>query len=61
MLNCYQELQYFVSGSYPAERVIVFSSLMLQRDRMVHKACDVRRLLERRLSLWTDNQFDVLL
>ena len=56
-----QELQYFVSGSFPAERVIVFSSLMLQRDRLVHKACDVRRLLDRRMSLWNDGQFDVLL
>ena len=46
-----QELQFFVSGSYSAERVIVFSSLMLQRDRLVHKSCDVRRLLECRMSL----------
>ena len=30
-----QELQYFDSGSYCAERFIVFSSLMLQRDRLV--------------------------
>ena len=42
-----QELQYFVSGSYSAERFIVFSSLMLQCDRLVHKGCDIRRLLDR--------------
>ena len=56
-----QELQYFVSGLYTAERVIVFGSLMLQRDRLVRKGCDIRRLLERRLSMWCDQQFDVLL
>ena len=56
-----QELQYFVSGSYCAEWVIVFSSLMLQRDRLVHKCCDIRRLLDCRMSLWIDNQYDVLL
>ena len=47
-----QELQYFVYGSFPVERVIVFSSLMLQHDCLVHKACDVRRLLEHCMSLW---------
>ena len=56
-----QELQYFVSGSYSAERFIVFSSLMLQCDRLVHKGCDIRRLLDRCMSMWTDSQFDVLL
>uniref|UniRef100_A0A1X7U8J9 Reverse transcriptase domain-containing protein n=1 Tax=Amphimedon queenslandica TaxID=400682 RepID=A0A1X7U8J9_AMPQE len=34
---------------------------MLQRDRNVKKACDIRQLLERRLTLWKDDKFDVLL
>ena len=55
------KLQYLASGSYAAERVIVFSSVMLQHDRMVRKSCDIRRLLDRRLSLWQQEQFDVLL
>ena len=46
-----QELQHFVSGSYSAERVIVFSSLMLQCDRLVRKGSNIRRLLERCLSM----------
>lgn len=55
------ELQHLASGTYAAERVIVFSSVMLQRDRMVRKGCDIRRLLDRRLSLWQNEQYDVLL
>ena len=34
---------------------------MLQRDRLVRKGCDIRRLLERCMKLWRDEQFDVLL
>ena len=56
-----EELKYLCNGTYPAERVLVFSSVLLQRDRAVNKGWDIRRLLERRLSLWLDNQFDVLL
>ena len=34
---------------------------MLQHDRLVQKGYDTRRLLDRRMSLWTANQFDVFL
>ena len=34
---------------------------MLQRNHLVHKDCDIRRLLERRMKLWQDEQYDVLL
>ena len=56
-----EELKYLCNGTYPAERVLVFSSVLLQRDRAVNKGWDIRRLFKRRLSLWLDNQFDVLL
>ena len=55
------EVLQLASGNYPSERLIVFSSLMLQRDRNVKKASDIRQLLERRLALWYDEKFDVLL
>ena len=34
---------------------------MLQRDRLIRKGSDIRQLLERRLSMWSSDQFDVLL
>ena len=56
-----EELKLLCNGVYPAERVLVFSAIVLQRDRSVCKGSDIRRLLNRRLSLWRDGSFDVLL
>ena len=56
-----EELQYLSLGTYHSERVIVFCAMMLQSDCLVHKGCDFRRLLERRMKLWHDGQFDALL
>ena len=55
------ELQHLSLGTYHSEGVIVFCSVMLQRDRLVRKGCDIRRLLERRMNLWRDEQYDVLI
>ena len=55
------EVSHLASGNYPSERLIVFSSVILQCDRTVKKGCDIRRLLERRLGLWHEGKFDVLL
>jgi len=55
------ELQYLSQSTYRSERLVVFCSLMLQRDHLVRKGCDIRRLLDRRMKLWRDEQFDVLL
>ena len=46
---------------YHSERVTVFCAMMLQRDHLVRKGCDIRRLLERCMKLWRDGQFDALL
>ena len=56
-----EELQYLSLGTYHSERVIVFCAMMLRRDRLVRKGCDIRRLLESRMKLWRDGQFDALL
>ena len=44
-----------------SERLIVFQVVLLQRDTAVSKSADVRRLIARRLQLWEDSQFQVLL
>ena len=48
-----EEISHLSIGNFPADRVIVFSALMLQRDRMVKKSVDIRSILERRMSMWT--------
>ena len=55
-----EEVTYLAGGHYPSERVLVFSSVILQRDLMVRKGADVCRLLERRFELWQQNNFDLL-
>ena len=55
-----QEVSHLSSGNYPSDRVIVFSSVILQRDRMVRKGQDVRRVLARRLSMWSNADYDLL-
>ena len=42
------------------KRVLVFSSVMLQSDRMVHKGADICRLLDRHVDQWHDGHFDLL-
>ena len=37
------------------------SAVILQRDRMVRTGGDIRRLIERRLSLWKDGNYDALM
>ena len=59
MLN--QEIMQLAAGNYSAERLVVFSAVILQRDKSVKKSVDVRRTLERRMKLWTDHEFDVLM
>ena len=44
-----------------SERLIVFQVVLLQHDTAVSKSADVRRLITRRLQLWEDSQFQVLL
>ena len=48
------------AGNYPSDSVIVFLSVTLQIDYMVRKGQDVRRVLARRLSMWSSADYDLL-
>ena len=39
-------------GQAKSERVIVFCKLLLQRDWMVRKGCDIHWLLKQRMNTW---------
>ena len=56
-----KEVSHVSIGNYSSERVIVFSSVILQRDRSVRKGPDVRRVIGRRLDMWQDDKFDLLI
>ena len=43
--------------NYPSDRVLAFSSMVLQRDRMVRKRVDAHCLLEWHISLWQEDWF----
>ena len=55
-----EEVQHLAVGNFPSERVLVFSSVILQHDRMVHKGVDIRRFLDQRVDQWHDGHFDLL-
>ena len=55
-----EEVQHLAVRNFPSERVLVFSSVMLQRNRMVHKGADIRRLLDWHVDQWRDGHFDLL-
>ena len=56
-----EEVAHLAAGNFSADRLVVFSSVVLQRDKSVKKMADVRRVLERRMKMWVDNEFDLLL
>ena len=56
-----EEVAYLSSGNFSSDRLIVFSASMLQRDRMISKTVDIRGVLERRMRMWKDEEFDLLL
>lgn len=46
-----EEIQLLVNGSFPSKRLIIFSSVILQRERSVSKTRDIIRSLNRRLDI----------
>ena len=56
-----EEVNLLNRSSVCSERLIVFLTFMLQRDNMVNKGRDIRRLLKRRMMTWKSEHFDDLL
>ena len=56
-----EKVSLVATGNYPAEHLIVFFSLVLQRDRKVKKVTYISRVLERCMKMWRNEDFDLLL
>lgn len=60
MSTSYRESYHFSAGVHPSERLVVFSSTTLQKDRSICKGSDIRRVLEGWLEMWNMEDYDVL-
>ena len=54
-------LNHLIRDSFPSERIIIFSSVILRYDRSVRHLRDIKHVLERRMDLWSDNNIDLLI
>ena len=50
------EIESCTAGRQGSEREFILTSLILQRDKMVKKAKDIRPLLARRMAIWESGQ-----
>uniref|UniRef100_A0A1X7SXQ2 Reverse transcriptase domain-containing protein n=1 Tax=Amphimedon queenslandica TaxID=400682 RepID=A0A1X7SXQ2_AMPQE len=55
-----EEIKLLSQQIHASERLVVFSSVILQRDKMIKSAKEVRRIIDRRLSMWSEEKFDLL-
>ena len=61
MLTCCLKKSHLSIENFSSDRLTVFSATILQRDRMIRKTVDIRRVLERRMRMWKNEEFDLLL
>ena len=54
------EMSHLAAGNFPSERILVFSTVILQRNRMLKKGSDIRRVIDERMSKGCNDEFDVL-
>jgi hypothetical protein len=55
------EIDSLTNQQFTSERLIIFCALILQRDSQIRKAAEIRQVLKRRLQMWREGHFDVLL
>ena len=56
-----KEVNHLAVFNYSSEHVLVFSSVILQCDKVVRKGTDIHCLLDRHIQLWQEEKFDLLL
>ena len=56
-----QEVKLVVDQKEHSERMVVFQMLMLQKEPLIKKSADIRRLLTKRMDMWENCDFDMLM
>ena len=54
------ETSQLAAGNYPSERPMVFSAIIFQHNCMIRKGKDIKKVLERHLTMWTNDEFNYL-
>ena len=54
------EVAHLSAGNFPSERLMVFSAVILQCHRMIKKGSDIRRVMEKHMEKWSNDDFDTL-
>ena len=54
------ELGLLADGKSVSERLMCLTPMLLGRDDMIRKSCDIRRLVAKRMELWKSDHFDAL-
>ena len=55
------ELAHDLPKQGKSERIFIFCACILQKDSLINSNSDIRHLLQRRLDMWRDGQFDNLI
>ena len=55
------EINSLAKGEKKSEIAVCFIPLMLQKDKSFSKTADIRRLISRRMRMWTDGLFETLI
>ena len=55
-----EEVSQVTAGNYSSDRLIVFSTCILQKDRMIRKGVDIRRVLKQCMMMWKCENYGLL-
>lgn len=56
-----KEIQDVSNGNCSSERIFFMCATILQKDKMITSSTDIRRLLKKRMDMWSESLFDELL
>lgn len=56
-----KEIQAVPNGISSTEKIFIFCSTVLQKEKLIRNGSDIRRTLRKRMDMWNNNQYDELI